>query len=846
MPLDPPSWAAALGAAFRHQLRVLLHSRLTLVFQLAFLITLPVAVFLVADFVAADEASLDLFLGFLPWIALVFTPALAMKAFSGRGLDREREMLLALPIPPGAVVLGTWLAGAVVLLATLAFTAPFAATVAWLGDPDDGAMAAGYLGAACLLASFYAVGLFASAIARSEIGAFAIALAILFGLLLIGWDGGGRLLPGGVAGPLEVAAYASPKFWMERMATGRVEAKALAYFGLLTALPLVCAAAALRPAGGRPRGARVALLGLAGLAGGVGLVAALPSRLAVDLTEERLFSLSPGAVEVARSLPEGGRVDLFRTRGGVDLPSAVAAYGERVETLLGRLAERSGGRLTVAVRQAAPDEESGHAALEAGVAATPLSSGDSFFLGASLSAGGRRIAIPYFDQRREGVLEYDLATALAGLARGRPLKVGVMTPLLAPGDAGASEPGLSVVGELRRAYDVAIVPAFADRLPDGIDALVVIGATFLKREMLYAIDQATMRGVGLVAMIDPRLRLSPASDRASPSPSPAVDDLSDLLAAYGMRYEGGAVAGDAALATPVADPAGKTLAFPFWMRLSGPTLVSPSHAVTRGLDDLLFVEPGAFTTTPDAALARTTAVAGASPPAALAELTPAAAAAAFRPEGGVRTIAAEIGGPLASAFAGPPEGWTGAPHVARSEAPAAVFGVADVDWILDPFAYEPQAEADAVRRPRNGNVALFLNMVERAAGGGALIAARSRGSARRPLTEVAERARELAQDQRAAKEAAMTRIGEVERRIAALPEAAGAASLAELPAELRGRVDGLRAALAPDRRLLRRLQREEREALETFRARVALLNLAGGPALALAFAGLVALARRRS
>lgn len=845
MPLPPPSWPASVAAVFRHQLRLLLHSRLTLVFQLAFLIALPAATFLVGDLFASNEASLGLMLGFLPWIALIFIPALAMKALSGRGLDREREFLLTLPLPVGAVALGAWLAGSLVLLITLAFTAPFVATIFLLGSPDPGTIVAGYFAAALLLASFYAVGLFASATARSETGAFVIAVAILFALLMTGWDGIGRLAPGGaLSSAFEVAAYASPKFWMERIAAGRIELRALLFFAGLTGLALLGAAAALDPnRRGAGRRLRLSIGGLAIGAMTLASVSAIPSRFALDLTAAKRFTLSDGVLQIAASLPEGSRVDFYWSGAGADTPSSVRAYAAQVAELLREVAERSGGRLGFAAHEAVPDAASEATALGAGVRRVPLSSGDAFFLGASFSAGDRRVPIAYFDQRREGLLEYDVATALAGLGRTKTPRVGVVTPLIAPGDPRATETGFNAIGELRRAYDVAIIPAFADRLPEDLDAVVVMGATFLKREMLYSIDQAVMRGAGLIAMVDPRLRLSPSADAATPTPSDEIDDISDLLMRYGLKYRGDEVVGDASLATPVADATQRTVAFPYWMGF-GRDRVSRDHAVTADLGDLLFVEPGAFEAPQGSALVTTTAAAGAAPARDLTEKTPAAAAASFSPKGGARVIAAEVDGPFESAFVDPPSP-ASTVHLPRGHVASAVFAIGDVDWILDPFAYQEQTEPDAPRRPRNDNVALFLNMVERAAGGGGLIGVRSRGDQRRPLTRIADIAKDLPEPDRTARATATTRVAEIEARIAALPAAAGVADVSQLPADIQARVASLRDALGPDRRTLREIERRQRKTLESLRAKVIGANLLGGPMLALGFAALVAAARRR-
>ncbi|MDR4305487.1 Gldg family protein [Chelatococcus sambhunathii] len=841
-----PSWPAAVGAVFRHQLRLLAHSRLTLVFQLAFLIALSTATFLIGDFFAADDASLDPMLGFLPWIALVFIPALAMKAFTNRSLDRERELLLTLPLPPGAIAVGGWLAGSVVLLITLAFTAPLAATILWLGAPDIGAMASGYVGAAFLLVSFYAVGLFASAVARSETGAFTIALAILFALMMTGWDGLGRIAPNASVSQLfDGLESASPKFWMERVAAGRFELKALLFFAGVIALALLGTRGALQPR--RTPGLRAAVRLSVGAALGAAAISAAvagaPSD-AVDLTASRKFTLSPSTLEIAAGLPKGARVDLYWSRSLPGVPQSVRAHAAQVAELLRLIAGRSGGRLVFEEHDAIPGSEGEAPAVRAGVRRMPLSSGDALFFGASFTSGDRSSTIPYFDQRREGLLEYDVATNLAGLVRSRTPRVGVVTPLIPSSDASATEGGFNAIGELRRGYDVAIIPAFSDRLPDGLDAVIVMGATFLKREMLYSIDQAVMRGAGLIVMIDPRLRLSPSSEKATPYPSADVDDISDLLARYGVNYLGDQVVGDMALAIPVADAAQRIGAFPYWMRF-GENQISRTHAVTAGLRDLLLIEPGAFSAPDASALIRTTENAGAAPGRELESQTPATAADGFRPGGGARVVAAEVEGPFSSAFSGHPEA-PATKHLERSASSSAVFAIGDVDWILDPFAYEEQTDPQAPRRPRNDNVALFLNMVERAAGGGDLIKIRSRTVARHPLVRVAEIARSLPEEDRAARAAAMARIAEIEKRIAALPAAANVVDLSQLPADVQTRVQQLRDALAPDRMTVRAVDQRERQAVEVMRSRVIAANLVAGPALALAFAAFVAARRRRA
>ena len=84
-------------AQVRHELRVLLFSPLTYIFQVGFLVALGVCTFLIADFYATDEASIRPMLIFLPWVALIMVPALAMRAWADEHNDGALELTLTCP-----------------------------------------------------------------------------------------------------------------------------------------------------------------------------------------------------------------------------------------------------------------------------------------------------------------------------------------------------------------------------------------------------------------------------------------------------------------------------------------------------------------------------------------------------------------------------------------------------------------------------------------------------------------------------------------------------------------------------------------------------------------------------
>jgi ABC-2 type transport system permease protein len=405
-----------------------------------------------------------------------------------------------------------------------------------------------------------------------------------------------------------------------------------------------------------------------------------------------------------------------------------------------------------------------------------------------------------------------------------------------------------VIGEFKRAFDVAVIPHFSSVLPGKLDVLVVIDAAILQRDMLYAIDQHVMGGGGLIVLIDPRLHMGSGSDRVSAQPSEAVDDISDLLLHWGARYVSGEVVGDEAFAAPVMDSRQHQLAFPFWLRIGDEGLVR-THPVTGAINELLFVEPGAFELTmPEraSALVTTTARSGALPASAFATKVPEELARAFKSDGRQRALAVALKGPFTSAFPKPIEGAAADRHRARSTGEPAVFAVADVDWVFDAFSFQSaETSGGQAMRPLNDNAALLLNMIDFASGDPTLIAIRSRGRLARPFTRVATLLREGQQRYRNEEADIAGRIAKVEQQIAKVPEAAGVARIEQLPDEIQNRIRQLERDLVPQRKRLRELRLGMREGVETLGVRLTIVNLLAGPVLVCAFALLMRRLRRR-
>src|SRR3546814_6678889 len=85
---------------------------------------------------------------------------------------------MTLPISLNQAVLGKFLAAWCFTAIALALTFPLWITVNYLGNPDNGALLAGYIGGLLMGGAFLAIGSFVSALTKNQVIAFVVAVTI--------------------------------------------------------------------------------------------------------------------------------------------------------------------------------------------------------------------------------------------------------------------------------------------------------------------------------------------------------------------------------------------------------------------------------------------------------------------------------------------------------------------------------------------------------------------------------------------------------------------------------------------------------------------------------------------
>jgi gliding motility-associated transport system permease protein len=180
-------WATIRTIAKR-ELSAYFESPVAYVFLVIFLLLAGFFTFTFGGFFERGEASLEAFFNWLPWLFLFLVPAAGMRLWSEERRLGTIELLLTMPVAAWQAIIGKFLASWLFLIVALALTFPMIVTVNWLGDPDNGVIASGYVGAALLAGAYLAISCMTSALTRNQVIAFILAVVLCLLLVLVGFS----------------------------------------------------------------------------------------------------------------------------------------------------------------------------------------------------------------------------------------------------------------------------------------------------------------------------------------------------------------------------------------------------------------------------------------------------------------------------------------------------------------------------------------------------------------------------------------------------------------------------------------------------------------------------------
>jgi len=222
-------------AVFKRELKSYFTTPLAYVFLVIFLFFAAYMTFK-NGFYEARQADLQAFFMNLPLLFVFMVPSTAMRLWAEERKVGSIELLFTLPVTITQAVLGKFFAAWVFLGIALAMTFPMVLTVAYLGSPDGGLIATGYVGSFLMAGGFLAVGCFFSALSKNQVIAFVLSVVACAVLVFAGMPTTlnylSSFLPGGL---VSAVAGMSIQEHFESMQKGILQFKDLAYFALLIA-----------------------------------------------------------------------------------------------------------------------------------------------------------------------------------------------------------------------------------------------------------------------------------------------------------------------------------------------------------------------------------------------------------------------------------------------------------------------------------------------------------------------------------------------------------------------------------------------------------------------------------
>ncbi len=616
----------------------------------------------------------------------------------------------------------------------------------------------------------------------------------------------------------------------------------------------------------------IGVVAAAAIAIGVNLFAdARLANVQLDLTQGKIYTLSPGTRQVLAALKEPVTLRLFYSR---QLGSTVPAYGtyaDHVREMLRDYASISGGKVRLEFYDPEPFSDTEDRAMGYGLQGVPLDQGGTqiYFGLAGTNLEDDERTIPFFQAERERFLEYDLTKLVYELSNPKRPVIGVMSSLPLDGNPRAMMMGQGAGGQpyasavlLRQTNTMKTVATDAQVIDPDIQVLLVAEAQNLSPATLYAIDQFVMRGGKLMAMVDPWSEAMAATpSQTGMPPSDTHSDLKQLFDAWGVEFDPTKVVGDLTGAWRVragaGDRAGAANYVAWFNDRDG---INHDDPATADLKQITVASAGYLTKAPNATIDFSPILtssdrSGVIPVDQVKTPDPAKVLAGFKTAGGPRVIAARIHGVLKSAFSAPPplagdqkrpDGFPA--YKAQTDAPANLILVADSDILADRFWVRvADFFGQQTATPFSDNGPFVANLIGTLAGSDALIGLRSRGDTNRPFTLVASMQEDAEARFRQTQQTLQTHLDDVEKQLLTLRSGGSEAGKpdAVLTPEQGAAIEAARQDALQTRQKLRAVQLELNRDISTLANEMRLFTIVAVPALLTVLAIAMGIVQRR-
>lgn len=615
----------------------------------------------------------------------------------------------------------------------------------------------------------------------------------------------------------------------------------------------------------------------------VAVINLLPS-LRIDLTEDKLYSLSDGTRNIVANLNKPIDLVFFYSDSATeDLPQ-IRSYGNRVQELLQEIVIASNGNLSLSVVDPEPFSEDEDLATQFGIQAVPVSQGgteiyfglvvkeadgeDSQVLATTAS---ETMALIRPDQ--EEFLEYEFLKMITKVENPERQIVGLLTGLDLDGGfnpaLGQAMPSWMIMDIIRQLYEVRRVDTTAEEIDPEIDILMLVHPEGYSEGLLYAIDQHILRGGKAMVFLDPNAdSMVTRSAQGSMIPAGMRSELPGLLEAWGVEFVNDKVLTDSEYALRVMLGGNRPVSHLGMIGVQRAGLTQ-DDIITSRLETVNMSSTGSLapldgantqfepliTSSSNAMLMDAGLLEDVTDPSILFD--------EFVSADQSFTIAARVSGVINSAFPdGRPEAelvetpvpddpdgievidnrpeaqdaeedepeFEVLPHLGSSNGEVNIIVFADSDFLSDRLWVQVgQFMGQRIPQPFANNGDVIINALDNLSGGADLVSIRSRGRFSRPFGRVVNLQREADERLRQQEAELLERLTETEDSLAQLNQTPDGQPIGQITPEIQAEIDSFNAELLETRRSLRDVQYQLNAEIEALGSRLKWLNTIAVP-----------------
>lgn len=530
-------------------------SPIALVYLICFLFLNGACTFFLGHFFERGQADLLPMFEYIPWLFLLFVPAVAMRTWAEEFKSRTILQIITLPISVTNFVWGKFLASWLFCALAMFLTTPLWICVNFLGDADNSVILAGYLATLFLSGAMLAIAQTMSALTKNQV--IALVLGVLANLLF--FLSGVEFVLGNIRNylsPSLVNLIASFSFLahFNSFCMGLFELRDFIFFITIILLFNFFTVIIInfRTAGtvsifksSNPLYYFLLCLFVFFIFGSINTISNLYLRhYKLDFTEEKIFTLTESTQKVISNINGKVYAKLYYSPVLGEKNPDVRLLADRINLLLEQYAKLSNEKISIKKYNPKPFSDAEDRALAAGIQPLPIiNQNQNAYLGLELTDEyNKKQVIPFFPISRKAFIEQDLTEAFYLLSHKKP-RLGILTslPMFETSVNNVVTSEWEISKQLSRFYDLFVI---SQEKPDlkNIDILLIAHPTNLTESAINEIKNFSFGGGKILAFFDiateAQQLFAPTTQEFKPS------DYKNLPEMWGIRFIEQAVIAD--------------------------------------------------------------------------------------------------------------------------------------------------------------------------------------------------------------------------------------------------------------------------------------------------------------